>query len=279
MQSINELISSITDGSRAAHAFIIECRDAERRREFSDTVAAGLLCSHPDIHSRPCGRCPACRQAAAGTSLDLIRMKKSVSSGRSGRETYKVEDAAAFIERLSMGSYGRHLVGIVDDADILSETIQNKLLKTLEEPAPGTVILLSAGNRDNLLSTVRSRCAEIRAADYAEYQGDAEDEGRSSDMFGDLIRMMLGRDTLFCDFRAAAEKTLKTREDTLAFLGSLESGCRDRMVLGGSGDPLAYAAVIELINTARMDIRREMNHIKALKRLFLEINREETHTW
>ena len=91
MQSIKELISSITDGSRAAHAFVIEGQNGEARSEFLSSLAAGLLCSHPDPAARPCGRCPACRQVAAGTSPDVIRMTKSISSGRSGRETYKTD--------------------------------------------------------------------------------------------------------------------------------------------------------------------------------------------
>ena len=268
MQSIKELISSITDGSRAAHAFVIEGQNGEARSEFLSSLAAGLLCSHPDPAARPCGRCPACRQVAAGTSPDVIRMTKSISSGRSGRETYKTEDAAAFIERLSMGAYGRHLIGIIDDADLLSETIQNKLLKTLEEPSSGPIILLAASNRDNLLSTVRSRCAEVRLARSSQ---DHDGQETDPENFEELINMIMREDTLFCDYRSMLDKTVKSREDAMSFLGGLESICRDHMLRSDAGDSLKYASVIEMINTSRMDIRRDMNHTKALKRLFLEI--------
>ena len=271
MQRINELITGISDGSRAAHAFIIEGRAGDTRRVFLDSLASGLLCTHPDQSARPCGICPACRQAAAGTNMDIVRMNKSVSSGKSGRETYKVDDASAFIERLSMGAYGRHLIGIVDDADILSETIQNKLLKTLEEPSPGTVILLVVSNRDNLLDTVRSRCAELRISDYREETDEGGEEPQGERTCEDLVRMILSTDTVFCEYRAAADKMLKTREDALSFLEILERSCREKMLSGGSRTPEEYACMIELINTARMDIRRDMNHTKAVKRLFLEM--------
>ena len=271
MQSIKELISSITDGSRAAHAFVLEGQTGEARSKFLSSLAAGLLCSHPDPAARPCGRCPVCRQVAAGTSPDVIRMTKSISSGRSGRETYKTDDAAAFIERLSMGAYGRHLIGIVDDADLLSETIQNKLLKTLEEPAAGTIILLAVSNRDNLLSTVRSRCAEVRLARFSQDHDGSDGQETDPEIFKALIDMIMREDTPFCDYRAALDRTVKTREDALSFLGEFESICRNHMLGSDAADSLKYASVIEMINTSRMDIRRDMNHTKALKRLFLEI--------
>ena len=277
MQSISDLIMNISSGARAAHAFIIEGRDAEARQSFASDIAAGLECTSPDPAARPCRNCPACRQAAAGTNMDIIRMQKSRSAGKSGHETYKVEDAAAFIERLCMGSYGRHLVGIVDDADILSETVQNKLLKTLEEPSDNTVILLTVSNRDNLLSTVRSRCSDIRISDYSGYADtDAADAAgeKISAAYTELTGIITDRGAAFCDFRSAADKTVKTREDAICFLRVLEEELRDRMVSMPDDESMAdLAACIELVNLARMDILREMNPSKALKRLFLEIRR------
>jgi DNA polymerase-3 subunit delta' len=50
----------------------------------------------------------------------------------------------------------------VERAHRLSEDAQHALLKTLEEPPAGTVIVLCADDEDALLETVRSRCARIR---------------------------------------------------------------------------------------------------------------------
>ena len=80
MQSINELVMNITDGTRAAHAFACEGRAGEARRAFINDLAAGLLCTSPEAGARPCGRCPSCLQAAAGTSMDIVRMSTSTGS-------------------------------------------------------------------------------------------------------------------------------------------------------------------------------------------------------
>ena len=284
MQSINELVMNITDGARAAHAFACEGRAGEARRAFINDLAAGLLCTSPEAGARPCGRCPSCLQAAAGTSMDIVRMSTSTGSSKTGRETYRVEDASVFIERLSMGSYGRYLIGIIDEADILSETIQNKLLKTLEEPAPDTLILLGVSNRDNLLDTVQSRLSFVRTADYSGYTAsDAEAEGAEEDDADaklhaaavSIAAMYADRKNAFHEVRSALEKNIKSREDALYLLNIMEDGFRDRMTAAARGErqgsPAACAHAIEEINTARMDIRREMQHTRALKRLYLSI--------
>jgi DNA polymerase-3 subunit delta' len=53
-------------------------------------------------------------------------------------------------------------VAIIDDADVLSEEAANALLKTLEEPPPGSVLILIGTSPERQLPTIRSRCQIIR---------------------------------------------------------------------------------------------------------------------
>ncbi len=52
-------------------------------------------------------------------------------------------------------------VFIVDEAETLNPTSQNALLKTLEEPPAGTVLILITSSEDRLLPTIRSRCQRV----------------------------------------------------------------------------------------------------------------------
>jgi len=52
-------------------------------------------------------------------------------------------------------------VFIIDEAELLDQTGQNALLKTLEEPPPGTFIFLITSHEDRLLTTIRSRCQRV----------------------------------------------------------------------------------------------------------------------
>ena len=120
---LNAIIKSIAGGASSAHAYIVEAKAGGGREEFIKKLSMGLECRSSDVSSRPCGHCDACRQAAAGSSMDIVHMQMS------GKNGYRTEDANAFSSRLDMGAYGRYLIGIIDDADSLSETVQNGFLR------------------------------------------------------------------------------------------------------------------------------------------------------
>ena len=258
---LNAIIESIAGGASSAHAYIVEGKPGSVREDFIKKLSMGLECRSGDISSRPCGHCDACRQVAAGSSMDIVRMQMS------GKTAYKTEDANAFSSRLDMGAYGRYLIGIIDDADSLSETVQNKLLKTLEEPRPDVILLLGTSNPDHLLGTVRSRCSTIRL--QTEQSAPDEDESENADVFRTAAGLLSGEGA-FCEFRDALEKCVKTRGDALMLIDYAEEGFRGRMM---SGDmPAAMADRLELCEKARADIERDMDRNKALKRLRLELS-------
>ena len=256
---LNAIIKSIAGGASSAHAYIVEAKAGVGREEFIKKLSMGLECRSSDVSSRPCGHCDACRQAAAGSSMDIVHMQMS------GKNGYRTEDANAFSSRLDMGAYGRYLIGIIDDADSLSETVQNKLLKTLEEPRRDVILLLGTSNPDHLLSTVRSRCSIIRLDPDQDPDGS---ESEKSESFTTAAAMFSGEGA-FCEFRETVEKCVKTRSDALMLIDYAEKEFRERMM---SGDlPGAMAERLELCEKARADIERDMDRNKALKRLRLEL--------
>ena len=264
MMNINDLIRNTVSGASAAHAYIIEDERADARASFIKTLAKGLECTAEAIDERPCGRCDACRQVDAETSLDIVHMQMS------GKTSYKVkEDVEPFIERLDMGAYGNFLVGIIDDADSLSEIAQNKLLKTLEEPRESVILLLGISNSERLLSTVRSRSSVIRAANFDGYEG-AGDEPANEELQNTAL-LMTGSESAFYEIRAAIEKNVKTKGDAFRLIDALEDILEEGMRSGENFD--AYASKIEISEKARMDIERDMDKNKALKRLVLELQR------
>lgn len=73
-----------------------------------------------------------------------------------------VRDANLMEEKLSLKSYeGGWKMVVVWMAEKMNPECSNKLLKTLEEPLPGTVILMVAENDERLLQTIRSRVQPI----------------------------------------------------------------------------------------------------------------------
>ena len=75
-------------------------------------------------------------------------------------------DADNIVRELGMKSYeGGYKVLVVWMAERMNLSTANTLLKTLEEPAEKTLILLVAENRDRLLSTIISRVQQVVVPD------------------------------------------------------------------------------------------------------------------
>lgn len=71
----------------------------------------------------------------------------------------QIRQITQFFSRQPM--YSDRLLTVVEDAHLMSEAPANALLKTLEEPGNGTIILI-APSTDSLLTTIVSRCQCIR---------------------------------------------------------------------------------------------------------------------
>ena len=74
---LNAIIKSIAGGDSSAHAYIVEGKAGKGREDFIRDLSMGLECRCADVSSRPCGNCDACRQVAAGSSMDIVRMQMS----------------------------------------------------------------------------------------------------------------------------------------------------------------------------------------------------------
>jgi len=128
---------------------------------------AGLfLCEHPQ-GDKPDGTCESCRVFAAGNHPDyhliyrqLIRLEK---------KDVKARDLVVDVIRDYLVSpagrkavMGRGKVFVIEEAELMNAQAQNSLLKTLEEPAGRSLIVLLTDQPGALLPTIRSRCQAVR---------------------------------------------------------------------------------------------------------------------
>jgi DNA polymerase-3 subunit delta' len=135
------------------HAWLLTGPPGSGRSVAARAFAAALQCETPPQAGGPgCGHCEACAQSLAGAHPDVAVV---VPEGLS----LKVEEAREIIVRSSRApTRGRWQVTLIEDADRLTESGANALLKALEEPPPRSVLLLSAPSVEDLLPTIRSRC-------------------------------------------------------------------------------------------------------------------------
>lgn len=105
-----------------------------------------------------CGVCAVCRRIAGGTFFDVVLLDKGdQASIKIDLLREKVLDPVGY-----RPFEGARRVFIIDQADELTLQAQEALLKTLEEPPPSAVLVLSTAYPDTLLATIRSRCRRLR---------------------------------------------------------------------------------------------------------------------
>jgi DNA polymerase-3 subunit delta' len=85
--------------------------------------------------------------------LDLLRERMLGGTDGDGR----AHESAVF----RTAALGHGKVFAIDEAELLDADAQNAMLRTMEEPPPGTCIILVTAREDRLLPTIRSRCQRV----------------------------------------------------------------------------------------------------------------------
>jgi hypothetical protein len=177
------VLQSALASSRIHHAWIFHGQRGVGKFTCAMAFAAALL--DPDARAGKSGvvefnpRGEVGRLLGTGAHPDLHVITKELarfSDDRSVRESKLITIPKDVVEKhlLSPAALAPTLrtasraakVFIVDEADLLDRSpynapVQNALLKTLEEPPAGTVIILVTESEDRLLATVRSRCQRV----------------------------------------------------------------------------------------------------------------------
>jgi DNA polymerase-3 subunit delta' len=132
------------------HAYLFLGANGAGMRPAARGFAAALLCPFGG-----CGNCDTCRRALNGTHPDLVVVERTGAA-------LGVDDA----RRLSLLAQRRPFeasrqVLVVGDVHLAIRSAP-ALLKTVEEPPPGTVFVLLCESIPPELVTIASRCVEVR---------------------------------------------------------------------------------------------------------------------
>jgi len=106
--------------------------------------------------------------------------------------TIKVEYAQQVVSSLNLTSVSERRVVLIHEPDRLNATAANCLLKTLEEPPCGTLVVLQTANYYSVLPTVISRCMRFHIAGEAPTIADASWADWLREMDKLLTRMVKG---------------------------------------------------------------------------------------
>lgn len=155
-EAIKEHFTKAIAFHKVSHAYILTGEKGMGKKSLANAFALSLLCEKGG--TEPCLECHSCRQVLSGNHPDLIYVthEKPASIG--------VEDVRSQInDTMAVRPYnGGYKIYIVDEAEKMTVQAQNALLKTIEEPPAYGVILLLTSNEDAFLSTILSRCVQLK---------------------------------------------------------------------------------------------------------------------
>jgi DNA polymerase-3 subunit delta' len=159
---------------RLPHAMLFHGQEGIGKTRLAQAYAQSLLCQTPLAEGYACGSCPACHWFAQGHHPDylLIQSESMAEEGREEAEegkakgkpsrTIRIEQIRDMQDTLAAGSHQSGLrVILILPAEAMNASTANALLKSLEEPPPGTLFLLVSHEPNRLLPTVRSRCQAV----------------------------------------------------------------------------------------------------------------------
>jgi DNA polymerase-3 subunit delta' len=143
--------------NRLGHAYLFIGPAGVGKKKFAMDLARSLLCEHPPGELRSCGNCAGCHLVDANTHPDLV-----VTGKPADKLEFVIESMRKLLADLSMmPARGRRKISIVDDVDDFNDETANCFLKTLEEPPPGSLLLLLGTSPERQLATIRSRCQAV----------------------------------------------------------------------------------------------------------------------
>lgn len=138
------------DNGSLGHAYLVITPDSEAVKYLFTMVAEAVFCAHG-----MCGECAECLRIKNRNNPDVTHfnlLEKAV----------KVEEISALIDDTYMRPlYSDKKLYMLYRVDLMSAKVQNKLLKTLEEPAGGVTFFLAASGEAAVLDTIKSRTRKV----------------------------------------------------------------------------------------------------------------------
>lgn len=241
--SIHEKTWAALQSRRAQlpHALLLMGQRGLGKAELARQYAASLLCEQPQTDGRACGKCLACNWFSQGNHPDfrllqpdaLTEEGEGEDSKKKASQQITIDQVRELDDFLNVGTHRAGLrIILINPTEAMNRSTANSLLKSLEEPAPGTLFLLVSSEPLRLLPTLRSRCQVVP----------------------------VGMPATAAAVRALAEEGIQSPERWLALAGgapglalelatSTHSGWVDlllkRMAAGQATDPIALAAELE----------------------------------
>jgi len=237
---------------RLPHALLFAGPEGLGKRYLADILASALLCEHRSADGLPCGECHACHLLASGNHPDYLHLRPEEDKRTIGVD--QIRELATFFSLKSHS--GDHKVVVLEPADVMTTAAANALLKTLEEPTPGSFLILCSDQPASLLATIRSRCQkqtftpvpEAAALPWLEHQ--LRDRNKAQLLFALSGGLPLKALAL------AEEGRLDSRAMVFNDIGALTAQRGDAVTIAGRWHQQGAAECLQWLHSLLLDVAR-----------------------
>jgi DNA polymerase-3 subunit delta' len=167
---------------RLPHAILFHGEAGTGKADFIKAFAQSLLCENVQPGGFACGSCDSCGWFVQHNHPDYRRVRpealedeaagegadgedgsaRTAKASKTPSKDIRIEQIRQLADFMNISTHRQGLrVVVLYPAEALNTPASNALLKTLEEPPPGTVFLLSSNSLDRLLPTILSRCRKF----------------------------------------------------------------------------------------------------------------------
>jgi DNA polymerase III subunit delta' len=153
-EKAKSLLQGAVAQKKLGHAYLFRGPDGVGKKTAAQMFAAFLNCKSPQ-EGNACCRCTSCRKYISGNHPDLIHIAPEGAA-------IKIGQVRELKHQLSFPPLEAAVrVVILEDIHTMRREAANSLLKTLEEPAPDNLFILTADQAGEILPTIISRCQII----------------------------------------------------------------------------------------------------------------------
>lgn len=152
-----DLLGRHLAAGRPRHAYLFIGPAAVGKRTLALRLAQRLNCLEAPEPGAVCGTCRVCRLAPSGNHPDLHIVARAVDES-----ALKIDAVRALQHQLALAPHeARWRLALLPAFHLATLEAQHALLKTLEEPPPRVILLLTAETAESVLPTIVSRCETI----------------------------------------------------------------------------------------------------------------------
>jgi len=161
--SVRRRFTEALGRSRLHHGWLLHGATGIGKRMLAGALAADYLCERnrgTEQARSACGECHACRMMEAGSHPDFLLVERQWDDKKKRlKRDVSIDQVRDMLGFLSLsGSESARRVALIADAGRLNTQAANAMLKGLEEPSAGSLMLLVCEDALALPATVRSRC-------------------------------------------------------------------------------------------------------------------------